>query len=113
MWGPLVALFMTRQNERDPHPTKEWPRECEIEITGGVQKWTDTCRPQKQNSSLSGLLHQATLMMQAAKHRGLHNTVTGGSLCGRWPEHCPGWAPEFQDLMKSGAGLPKLRLYDL
>ena len=38
------------------------------------------CRPQKQNSSLSDLLHQAVLMMQAAKHRHLHNAVTGGQL---------------------------------
>jgi hypothetical protein len=36
------------------------------------------CRPQKENSSLGGLLHQAIFMMQAAKHRRLHNTVTGG-----------------------------------
>ena len=38
------------------------------------------CGPQKWSSSLSGLLHQAILMMQAAKHRRLHNTVTGGQL---------------------------------
>ena len=38
------------------------------------------CVPQKQKLSLSGLLHQAILMMQAAKHRRLHNTVTGGQL---------------------------------
>ena len=45
-------------------------------------------------------------MMQAAKHRCLPNTVTGRKLfaCGRWPEHCPGWVPEFQDLMKSEGG---------
>jgi hypothetical protein len=34
-----------------------------------------TCSPQKENSSLSGLLHQAVLVMQAAKHRRLHNAV--------------------------------------
>jgi len=38
------------------------------------------CRPQKEKLSLSCLLHQAILMMQAAKHRRLHNTVTGGQL---------------------------------
>ena len=35
---------------------------------------------QKQKSSLSRLLHQVILMMQAAKHRGLHNVVTRGQL---------------------------------
>ena len=24
--------------------------------------------------------------------------------CGRWPEHCPGWVPEIQDLTRSEAG---------
>jgi hypothetical protein len=38
------------------------------------------CRPQKQKSSLSRLLHQVILMMQAAKHRGPHNVVTRGQL---------------------------------
>ena len=33
-----------------------------------------------KKSSLSDLLHQAILMMQAAKQRRLHNTVTGGQL---------------------------------
>jgi hypothetical protein len=33
-----------------------------------------------KNLSLGGLLHQTILMMQAAKHRGLYNTVTGGQL---------------------------------
>ena len=35
-----------------------------------------TCGPQKQKSSLSRLLHQAILMMQAGKHRRLHDVVT-------------------------------------
>jgi hypothetical protein len=39
-----------------------------------------SCGPQKWSSSLSGLLHQAILMMQAAKHGGLRNVVTGGQL---------------------------------
>jgi hypothetical protein len=34
----------------------------------------------KIKSSLSGLVHQAILMMQAAKDRCLHNTETGGQL---------------------------------
>ena len=45
-------------------------------------------------------------MMQAAKHRLLHNTVTCRQLvsvvAGREP--CPGWAPELQDQMRSEAG---------
>jgi len=38
-------------------------------------------------------------MMQAAKHRRRHNTVTRGAacVCGRRPERYPGWVPEFQD----------------
>ena len=38
------------------------------------------CSPQKQKSWLCGLLYQAILMMQAAKHRRFHSTVTGGQL---------------------------------
>jgi hypothetical protein len=40
----------------------------------------EACGPQKQRARLSGLLHQAILMMQAAKHRRLHNAVTGWHL---------------------------------
>ena len=39
-----------------------------------------TCDAQKQNSSLSGLLHQVIFMMQSAKHRRLHNTVASRQL---------------------------------
>jgi hypothetical protein len=39
---------------------------------------SEACSPQKQKSWLCGLLYQAILMMQAAKHRRFHNTVTGG-----------------------------------
>jgi hypothetical protein len=39
-----------------------------------------SCRPQKQKSSLCGLLHQAIVMMQAAKHRRLDDVVTRGQL---------------------------------
>jgi len=35
------------------------------------------CRPQKQQSSLSGLLHQAVFVMQPAEHRRFHNPATG------------------------------------
>jgi hypothetical protein len=45
-----------------------------------TDKGQDTCSPQKQKSWLCGLLYQAILMMQAAKHRRFHNTVTGGQL---------------------------------
>ena len=31
----------------------------------------------KKESSVSGLLHQAVFVMQTAKHRRLHNSVTG------------------------------------
>src|SRR5215471_11894846 len=34
----------------------------------------------KKEATLSGLLHQAIFMMQAAKHRCLHNAVTGWHL---------------------------------
>ena len=36
---------------------------------------SNPCGPQKQRARLSGILHQAILMMQAAKHRRLHNAV--------------------------------------
>ena len=38
------------------------------------------CRPQKENSSLSGLLHQAIFMMEAADHRCLLDTMSGWQL---------------------------------
>jgi hypothetical protein len=53
---------------------------------------------------LSGLLQQAILMMQAAKHRLLDDVITRGHVCGRWPEPYPGWPLEFQDLVRSEAG---------
>jgi hypothetical protein len=44
------------------------------------------------------------MMQAAAKHRLLHNTVTEGQLVGGcWPEPCPGWAPELQDIMRNEA----------
>jgi hypothetical protein len=44
--------------------------------------------------------------MQAAKHRCLHNTVTGGQLVSvvAGQNSGPGWVPEFQDLMRSEVG---------
>jgi putative transposase len=33
-----------------------------------------------------------------------HGNRRAACVCGRWPEYCPGWAPEFQDLMRSEAG---------
>ena len=39
-----------------------------------------SCGPQEQETSLSGLLHQAALMMQAARHRRLPHAITGGQL---------------------------------
>jgi hypothetical protein len=61
----------------DPKFRNELLREgIECVLTGDIA----TCSPQKQKSWLYGLLYQAILMMQAAKHRRLHNTVTRGQL---------------------------------
>jgi hypothetical protein len=50
---------------------------CRLKSRTGRQRAPAAPVVRKKEATLSGLLHQAIFMMQAAKHRCLHNAVTG------------------------------------
>ena len=52
------------------HPDADWME----------QVARNACGPQKQESSLCSLLHQAVFVVQATKHRFLRNAETGWQL---------------------------------
>src|ERR1035438_7368033 len=48
-----------------------------------------------------GDTHDASRQAQTSSQRGNRRAAC---VCGRWPEHCPGLVPEFQDLTRSAVG---------
>jgi hypothetical protein len=92
---PTVIPIFSRSKRFPRDPVHGFALETSvILVSGGVRpvdcsfKRPETFDPhgpkpvvrKNKNHRLSGLLHQPILMMQTAKHRRLHNKVTGGQL---------------------------------
>ena len=76
------ALRSDGQTTRLIRPAAQAPR---LDGPFTVEAWVAIqtnpwCSPQRQEASLSGLLHQAILMVQADEPRRVHNAVAGWQL---------------------------------
>src|SRR5215471_17122944 len=82
-----------RQRQKHPHVTQQllWDEYLSSAKTKIVVKPPPS----------PGDTHDASRQAPRSSQRGNPRATC---VCGRWPEHYPGGAPEFQDLMRSAVG---------
>jgi hypothetical protein len=103
--APLRRTFMaavclaTRLQRSKPLPAKS---ACRSRARGPL--WSAEMVVVVKRPLSPGNTHDASRQAQTSSQ---HGNRRAACVCGRWPEHGPGWVPEFQDLTRS-AGRPRL-----